>query len=178
MMGFLYQKIAKTQIVLISGAITIIIMFIIFPALDTVRPPESPGPIEFQLVFSKEAFISVIDQWGVEGVQRYVNTLWIDYIFPVAYAIFLSSFIALLTSKLYKKPGSFHIILFILPLIAGVLDWIENTLHLVLLADTSNLSESLIFLASMIASIKWGIAFFSILVIFYYIFRNIRVRMT
>lgn len=168
-MRILFKKMGKPYIALLSGIITLIFMFIIMPGLDSVRPLGTLGIIEFQLSFTEEKFSNIINQWGIDTVNYYVKNLWIDYIYPIMYAVFLSSSIALLTKKKHVDPSKFYIILFTLPILAGVLDWIENTLHLILLHDINNLSKLLIFLAAITASIKWSFALFSFIIIIYYL---------
>lgn len=167
----IYKKLNRIEIILITAILTIIFLIIIMPAIDNVRSPETISIIEFQLTFSKETFIYNVNQWGEEAINNYVSMMWVDYIFPVIYSIFLASSIALLTTRLIGEPNRIHIILFSLPLFAGLLDWVENTFHIYLLADFSNItnqSSTLIFLSGIVALLKWSLVLFSLLVIFYY----------
>lgn len=166
----LYRKIANTQVVVFSASITLLLTIILMILNSRAIPPGSPDIIALQFAFTKSTFVSIINQWGIAGITHFLNTIWIDYIYPVVYAIFFSSFIARLIIKLDKSPTKFHIIIFALPFIAGFLDWCENTLHIILLSNVNNISGIMIFTASVFALIKWLIVIFSILVILYYIF--------
>jgi len=171
----LYERAADTRIVLFSAIITLLLTIILMILNSRAIPSGSPGIIALQLAFTKSTFVSIINQWGIAGVTHFLNTIWIDYIYPVAYAIFFSSFIARLTIKLDKSPTKFHII-FVLPFIAGFLDWCENTLHIILLSNVNNISGIMIFTASIFALIKWLIVIFSVLIILYYIFKCLKIN--
>lgn len=96
----------------------------------------------------------------------------LDYIFPVAYALFFSSLIARINAYSIKEPGpTLFFILFLLPIAAGAVDYIENTLHVFLLrkvtglADLNDLPRLPIILASLAASLKYILIFVSIVVL-------------
>jgi hypothetical protein len=172
----LYERAADTRIVVFSAIITLLLTIILMVLNSKAIPPGSPGIIALQFAFTESTFVSIINQWGIAGVTHFLNTIWIDYIFPVVYAIFFSSFIAWLTIKLDKSPTKFHIIVFALPFIAGFLDWCENTLHIILLSNVNNISGIIIFTASVFALIKWLIVIFSVLIILYYIFKCLKMN--
>lgn len=172
----LYHRIARAWIVLFSLLLTIVGLAA-FSTLDTARPAGSPGAVALQLAFSKEAFTRIIAEWGPAGVRAYQrSTLGLDYLFPIAYALCLASSIAWLASRPGREPDSVVPALFGLPWVAAALDWIENTLHLILLGDVHHPSASLVLLASIAAAIKWGLIAFSVLVVLYLILRNIEAR--
>jgi hypothetical protein len=144
---------------------------------DKARPAGSPGVIALQLAFSEEAFHGIITQWGVEGVQAYRrSTLYIDSWFPLAYASLLSSVIAVLTVRAGGTTGRFQLARFALPSIASLWDWVENTLHLILLRDPSHLSATLVLIASIAAAIKWDLIALSIAAILCLLLRMVGAR--
>jgi hypothetical protein len=94
--------------------------------------------------------------------------IWVDYIFIVSYIWFLAN---LLGSLLRKTDYERALTLFSIPIIAGVLDIVENTLLLFQLQNTDNLSGALIFLASSAALVKFILLGITIFLIFYYLFK-------
>lgn len=129
-----------------------------FAWFDGARPAGTPTVTALQLAFSGETFGDIIARWGLEGVRAFrQSTIYVDYWFPVAYALFLASLSALLTVKPGQPPSRLHLTYFALPFIGGLLDWVENTLHLILLRHPTNLSPSLVLLASLAAVAKWGL---------------------
>ena len=118
----------------------------------------SPGVVALQLAFTEERFADILRQWGPAGVRAYqTTTIWIDSWFPVAYALLLSSLVAVLTRRAGKEASRSGRMLFGLPWLAMVLDWLENGLHLILLRSSGDLSGTLVWVASLAAAVKWGL---------------------
>lgn len=169
-----YARLAKAGLAW-SFLLLTMLGFAAFGILDRGRPAGSPGIVALQLAFSKEAFQRVITQWGPVGVRLYQqSTLGLDFFFPIAYALCLSSWIAWLSLTPGREPGRGLVTLFTLPWLAAVLDWIENISHLVLLRDVQHLSAPLVLIASTAAAIKWGLIAFSAGAIAYFIVRRAR----
>ncbi len=168
----LYAKMARASVVGLALVLTVL-AFVAFAYFDRARPSGTPGVVALQLAFSAEAFQSILNQWSAAGMRAYwMSTLYVDSWFPIMYASLLASLIALLTHKPGKAVSKSHLLLFALPFVAMLLDWVENGLHLILLRDSSHLSAALILIASFAAAIKWGIIAFSMLAIFYFLARR------
>ena len=162
----LYTKLAERQIVVRALFLTTLGL-VAFVLLDALRPAGGPGAVALQLAFSRQAFADILNQWGAAGVRAYQrSTLSIDYLFPIAYAVCLSSSIAWLSSGSDgREPGPGTMLVFSLPWAAAALDYVENTLHLILLRDVRQLSPTLVLVASLAAAIKWGLIAFCVGVI-------------
>lgn len=172
----LYQKMARRSIVGLALLVTVL-AFIAFAYFDRARPPGTPGVVVLQLAFSAEAFRNIIAQWGASGVQAYrVSTLYVDSWFPIAYALLLSSLIAVLTNRPERAVSKPHLVFFSLPFVAMCLDWIENTLHFILLRNPGHIAPLLVWFASLAAAVKWGLIAFSLLAIGYFLVQRIHER--
>lgn len=173
----LYRKMAHAPVVVLALALTML-AFLAFAYFDRARPSGTPGVVALQLAFSAEAFQSILNQWGAPGVQAYqVSTLYVDSWFPVVYALLLASLIAVLTSRPGQAVSKSHLLLFALPFVAMLLDWLENGLHLILLRDPLYFSPALILTASLAATVKWGIIALSMLAILSFIAQRISRRL-
>ena len=171
MLNYFQQKISQKKVLILSG-ISCLLITVFFIILGTsINPGNAPGVVDLQLSFSKDSFSNIINQWGPEITQFFKFCLWIDFLYAFLYALFLSSLIAYLSLKLNKKLSKTDQFFFFLPIIAGINDWIENSLHLIVLRDMKDFSENLIFAASVFASVKWSLVLLSILFILYYLFK-------
>lgn len=165
MLTRLYFKLTNPWLALVSGALAGFLFSRLAAGLETL-PPGAPGIFALQLAFTPQRFQFVLEQWGDDAVQHYVTGMWLDYIYPVAYSLALAGLLAWLTSRPNQAPARWQLTLFSLPLIAGLLDWVENSLHLLMLAVLhSSSSPVLVFIASLAAAIKWTFAAISILAI-------------
>jgi hypothetical protein len=171
-----YDFLARWWIAAVFGNLTVI-FFIIFGVIGPDLPDGAPGVVDLQLAFNKTEFSRIIDVWGLDAVDRYKDTMWLDYVFPPVYAIFFTSALAALTFDAERYPGRIVRGLFVLPFAAALCDLLENTLHLIILRDPATLPAALIFLASVVAAIKWallGIA--AVVVVALLIWRGIAIR--
>jgi hypothetical protein len=150
-----YHHLARTWIAAITGNL-VIVFFILFATLGTPPPDDAPNVMNLQLAFSEDTFRDILHQWGPEAVQTYQDNMWLDYLFPPIYAIFLASAAAVLTRRSDAPPTRAQRALLIAPFVAALFDYLENTLHLLILRDDA-LEAGLILLASVAAAIKWAL---------------------
>lgn len=126
-------------------------------------PAGAPGIFDLQLAFTVEKFQSTLAAWGEENVAAYIDGMWVDYLYPIAYALALSGWLAVLTHRADHPPSRFTLALFAAPLLAALLDYVENSLHLLMLTVLHATPAALVFLASLAAAVKWTLAGLAIL---------------
>ncbi len=161
----LYFVLAKKEIILAAGICTVVFLFLIHNSSNKYLPENAPGIIAIQFCASPETFMAVLKQWGEAGVTGYREHLWLDYLFPASYAIFFASLIAWLERKRTISTGKIPII-FIFPLAAGLLDWLENTIHLQLLENPAVVNGVLVLIAFVISFTKWLLLIVTVIFIF------------
>jgi hypothetical protein len=161
----LYYKLAHKEIILLAGLSTAVLFLLIHCSSNKYLPENTPGIISIQFCATSETFMAVLKQWGETGVNGYRDHLWMDYLFPAAYAIFFASLISWLDIKKTISTGKIPIF-FVFPLVAGLLDWLENTVHLVILGNPAGVNEGMVFTAFFISLTKWFLLFITVLYIF------------
>lgn len=111
-----------------------------------------------QVTLSNDRFLSIARGWESSGLTgTYYRHFYLDFIHPVIYGIFLSSFMA----KAFDRrdiPAKLNILL-LLPFVASVFDLIENSMHLYLLADLSRVTRGAVMFSGICTNLKWTIAF-------------------
>jgi len=152
--------VSKSAVLIISGILTSL-LFYWLQNLSKV-PAGGPGIINLQLAFSLHHFNEILQAWGPDAVRQFQHTMWIDYFYAVAYGIFLSGVLFSIGSRLQIRPKRLLFFAW-LPLVASLLDWTENTIHLILLREGAN--DAGVLLASVIASVKWWLLIQSVLLI-------------
>ncbi len=150
MFDVLYRTLRRPPIIVLTG----VIAFVLLWRMSGSRESSSASVIALQLAFTPENFQAVLDDWGAAGVAHFQSTIWLDYLYPIAYAAFLAGLVAALRRERPQAPWQ---AVFLMPMAAAILDYIENTLHLIILTDTAHLSAPLIALASVAAALKWGL---------------------
>ncbi len=130
--------------------------------------------MELKLAFSEDRFSDIVHQWAVAGtLPLEERNLWIDFLFPCAYAVLLSSLLAWVAKGLYEEWPRGFVPLLALPLVAGMLDWVENVLLLSLLRDTSSFWAPMILVASAVSLVKWLLLLVSTLTTVYRVLRQL-----
>jgi hypothetical protein len=110
--------------------------------------------MELQLAFHKEIGQIILDAWGAAGREHFLNTVWIDFVFPIAYSTLLA---ALLARSLHRIRGAAWIqSMIFIPFFVALLDFAENVIEILFVSEPDSISQSLFFAHSIIASFKWG----------------------
>jgi hypothetical protein len=169
-----------------------VLALVAFARFDGARPIGTPGVVALQLAFSAEAFRRILALWGAAGAEAYWRaTLLADSWFPIAYSVLLSSVTTRLLVRSSLGSAERWRSAIALPFAAAILDWVENTLHLMLLRSVLSpaLSASeglyqadqsgslLVAMASTAAVIKWGLLAVSLVAILLMTVRVIRLRL-
>jgi hypothetical protein len=130
--------------------------------------------VELQRAHTPESFRKVLEKWSASradaiGIMKRENIVKLDFIFPVLYGLCFAFAYAAFRGN--SNPGSLDILVFSLPFVAGLFDWIENSLHLLLLRGITTASHlegvefpsSLVFTASFFAHAKFALLGISLL---------------
>lgn len=160
-----YHHLASSRLALLFTALAGFLFWLLSRGL-ALLPPGAPSIFDLQLAFSAPRLASVLEQWGEAGVRAYVEGMWLDFLYPLAYALALSGWIAALTRRAEQPPARWQLTLFALPFLAAALDYVENLLHLLMFAVLQTLPPVLVFLASLAAAVKWSLAGVSVLAVF------------
>jgi hypothetical protein len=107
------------------------------------------------------------DTLGTEGLQVWSLVHLLDIIFPLAYSFAFLIGIAMELKIVYPQKRELRV-LFPVPLIAAIADYLENLLIASQIASYPSLSPAIIAIASLATMIKWialGLAFTIVIVL-------------
>jgi Na+/citrate or Na+/malate symporter len=130
-----------------------IVMFYANPLIDGGN---GSGLIKLQLAYDKEAGIEIINSWGASGIDHFNQWIFTDYIYAFSYAVFFASLLSILIMKKGKEEFLVYRFGVYLAFVAGLLDWIENTMELFFVNNYSGFPSALFFLHSIVATVKWA----------------------
>ncbi|MCD6332410.1 MAG: hypothetical protein J7L89_03970 [Bacteroidales bacterium] len=126
------------------------------------------GVLDTRFSYSPETAYEYFDHYGVEGRTKYDPFQLIDLFYPLAYSLFLSCLLFLSFPK--KK------IIWLIPLVAALFDYIENGLLYLTNHHFPDINPTLIHYSSFCTSAKWTLILISILLILMGIFLRIRLK--
>jgi hypothetical protein len=107
----------------------------------------------------------VFNALGQEGLFAWAQAHMLDFVFPLTYTFALSFGINLENRRAFPGNESARKLV-IIPLMAGLLDYLENILILTQIASYPSLSEIVILIASIVTSMKWAILMLGFAVVF------------
>jgi hypothetical protein len=140
---------ANKKAVIFFGIITLImayiVMVIVGPMIDK---KDGFSVIALQLAFFKENGLKIVSTWDIEAFKKWIFT---DYIYALSYMLFFSS-LALWLAKVKQTTAGVYPYIAIM---AGVFDWIEDTLELWFLNSLESFPSTLFFIHSIFSTLKW-----------------------
>ena len=172
-MNFLFNAIALKEFLVFSGCYFVLTAIAMYYTDEIVRPAGCPGMIPLQLAFTKGAFLDIVNRCGENGVRSLIILNWIDYLFLVGYIGFLANLLGALVRGLERSTA---VRLFSIPIVAGVLGAIANTIFIIQLANPESADGAAIFLASSAATAKLALTAITVLLIVYYLYAAISKR--
>ena len=161
-MSQLFSFVQRKSTLMLSLLI-VILCLIVFAVIQGDALRGKTGLFTMQTAHTVEELQTILAEWGERGVRVYLQLMYADFIFPLAYGLLLSSAIARLTVHDVDENGGNS--LFLLPLVAGGMDWIENIFHIFMLQNPDHLEPLPTLLAAVAASAKWALLGISLAVV-------------
>ena len=90
------ERLVRWPMVALCGVLTALFL-LYFSGTERAAPGGTPGVMELELAFTEERFNGIVDQWAEAGtLGDHQRNLWLDLLFPFAYAGFLTGLLGLL----------------------------------------------------------------------------------
>lgn len=149
--------------VFVASAVCSALIFLILTRIDQmIAGNTNPGIVYLQFSFTSAGFKDILSSWGESGIDLYLGTLWLDFLFLISYSFFLASGSAFFTlkRKSVSETSRKEIFFILIPFCAGFADVVENIIHIYLISQRF-FYGGLIFISALISSLKWTFAFLS-----------------
>jgi hypothetical protein len=167
---YIYKKISRLPILLISAILMVGTgCFMYYMQL----PKVSKYLLELQFSFKVTRALKIVAIWGSDGIDSYLQNIWLDFIYPLTYGLFFAGFLAFLALRKGAVLTKTHAFLCSLPILAIPFDYAENSLHIIMLSAGWIPDENLLLMASIASSIKWFLLALSALSIIYLFFNGL-----
>jgi hypothetical protein len=151
----------------ISGILSIVIFLLMRPVETALKQASAFGVIELEFAWTVEQINVIFDAWGPELINQELLITFIDYGFLIAYSFFLASLSLLITRKVKnQKIQLVGYYMVIASFSAATFDAIENFNLILMLSSPKDFPNFSPVLASICATLKFGLI---ILIILYWI---------
>ncbi|MFX0016431.1 MAG: hypothetical protein ACFFB2_14545 [Promethearchaeota archaeon] len=141
------------------AAIATIVIFLLMRPVETALKAVSPyGVIELEFAWNIERIHQIFGDWTEDLILQELNVTLLDYVFLIAYSTFLASLTLLVSRRLLT--GQLQCIGFymtLVPFFAAFFDAIENLNLILMLSSPSNFPSFSPLIASISATIKFGL---------------------
>lgn len=153
-----------------SVLLALLFAAVLFPRATAKTGSRENNVVDLQKAHTVERFTEVLLGWSKKsgnpnavGVMKRENIVKLDLMFPIIYALALAFSYACARGN--RDPGALDLIIFLCPIVAGLFDIVENSLHLQLLSGVNNeadvkaasFSPSLVRTASVFAHAKFAL---------------------
>ena len=161
------EKYAGRKSLIILFAMIMVFNLLLFPLFMPAN--DDTKPLDIMFAYSPAEAYEVISSLGDAGRQNYIKgLLFLDFIYPVIYSLFLGFSIFLL----YRNP-----LLSASPLLILLSDYIENTGIIIMLSLYPSEIVSIAWITSFFTSLKWTLAGLAVLVTLIGLLRRIRLSL-
>ena len=143
------------NLAIIISSIPFILLTLLFSINEVILETSTGyGILDFELAWTPDMINTIFNAWGSTVMLNQVLLHYIDDVFAIVYALFASLCILKISRKSKDRILDFGLIMFFMPILAGICDLIENTNLLFMLNnETSFLPINPLF-ASIFAVIK------------------------
>ena len=161
-------RISKTWVMLLTLGLMVLFMIFVLPgkAASSQDATGSTGSPDTTFFYQPARLSEWAEEFGAAGRQAYIYDRWtFDLIFPLVYVGFLAAGISWLVQRLAGFKQSVMIVN-LLPIIAGILDYFENTSISILMAIYPGEIPGLAILSAAFSAFKWIFVFCAFLAYF------------
>ena len=159
-----FPKQKALAIITILSFISLLILTLIMQSIEReLKGSTGYGVMEFEFAWTPEMIREIFRAWGVAGKKKEATAIYWDFLYIPSYGLFIAGCILLVTRKLEEgKLQNFGLYITITPIIAGGFDVIENINLLLMIENDAYIEMGSPFIASLSASIKFGLIFLGI----------------
>jgi hypothetical protein len=141
------------------AAISSVIIFLLMrPVEAALKAASNYGVMELEFAWTIEQIENIFHSWTSDLIDQELAVTYLDYLFLLAYSIFLAGFTLLITRKILTGQIQLAgLYMTLVPFVAAIFDAIENLNLILMLASPANFPAFSPFLASLFASLKFGL---------------------
>lgn len=164
----IHAALSRKNVAPVAFAVTFVLTLVLWRIDGELTGGSGESSLYLQLAFSNNRFESVLASWRSGGLDIFVSTLWLNFVYAISYSVLLAS------APLYfsKRHGGFgpdrvtarDTLFFSLPFCAGACDWIVHAFYIILFGRRFA-DESLIRAISAVAILKWLLIAVSIILV-------------
>lgn len=178
----LYEKPAEkvNYLLTIIGFVAAVGFSIVMAPIEEYLTTNSPyGVLDLEFMLTSSQAAAILTAWGSIGIEKEIFVTYVDMGFLVSYSTFIAFLNLMIIRSCVKKSifvqtQNFPLIVgFAFPYIAALFDFIENINLLIVLQNPTSFSSFNPLLATIFATMKFGLLIISILFSLFLLIRRL-----
>lgn len=153
----------KSLYILAFFGFLLVLLVEIFVFIPIESEVPTYGILDYEFAWTSNNVFTIFSAWGANGLNLQVIAIYWDFLFIIGYVSLAFSLVVLAYRKSEGQTQSFGTYITITPFLTGIFDVIENILLLTMASNMSSVTGSSPVIASLSASIKFGLLFIGII---------------
>ncbi len=142
----------------IAAVLSIIVYLLMGPVETELTSTTGFGVMELEFAWTIAQIEIIFAAWGESLIVKELGVTLLDMIFLVAYSVTLAGVTLLLTREVFLEPiKNWGYYFTLIPFLAAIFDFVENINLILMLNSPTAFPEFAPFLASVCATIKFGL---------------------
>lgn len=171
-----FYRLSFGWVALVGLVIFILFTAIVLPAQTSNMDKDAAqaGSPDLSLFYTPDDLYRMAEAYGQSGRQAFIHTrLTFDVVWPLVYLFFLTTSISWLL-KTSLPPDSRLLLLNTVPLLAFLLDFLENFANILVMARYPDPTPVVEWLAPVFTLLKWTMVGASMVILLYALFLKLR----
>ncbi|MHA2036339.1 MAG: hypothetical protein ACW972_09825 [Promethearchaeota archaeon] len=157
-----FPKNSILYVIAIMGFLIVLLVeiFVFIPIESAVS---TYGILDYEFAWNAANVLSIFSAWGSNGITNQITAIYWDFLFIIGYVSLAFSLIVLVFQRSSEQVQTIGKNVLITPFLTGIFDIIENIFLLIMATNPSTIIDSNALIASLSASIKFGLLFVGII---------------
>ncbi|MFW9894519.1 MAG: hypothetical protein ACFFD7_01800 [Candidatus Thorarchaeota archaeon] len=148
-------------LIIFGFLIVLLVEIFIFLPIESLVP--TYGILDYEFAWNVSRVLTIFSAWGINGILQQIVTIYWDFLFIVGYVPLAFGLILIVYQISSKKVQNIGAYITITPFLTGFFDVIENILLILMATNANFITYTNTILASLSASIKFGLLFVGII---------------
>jgi hypothetical protein len=144
----------------------IVLFLTVFVFIPIESNVSTYGILDYEFAWNAINVLLIFSSWGTNGINSQITAIYWDFLFIMGYVSLAFSLIILVFQRSNEQIQTIGKYVPITPLLAGIFDIFENVLLLIMATNPSSVIDSNAILASISASLKFGLLIVGIIYFF------------
>jgi hypothetical protein len=158
-----FPKSRMSYILAVIGFLIVLLVeiFVFIPIESTVST-STFGILDYEFAWNANKVLLIFSAWGSNGINFQITAIYWDFLFIIGYVSLAFSLIIIVFQRSNENIQTIGKYIPITPFLTGIFDVIENVLLLTMATNPGSVTDSTALLASLSASLKFGLLFIGI----------------